>query len=169
METHEFSLYGPNKINLEGVRFAKFTMPEIAGSPYAVGLTVSIASKAIETPNLKTVTLNVVNETTPITRDGEEITGDDIDAYFGEAGNHVAHVQAGSYVSFIIGGADLENYHDKTHSGGAVNDFKYSASGAALTNNTLEASINDWMKTTASFKLAEEDVEINVKFENNRN
>lgn len=153
----KFNCYG-GELNMEGVKYVSFNMTKTAP-------TIKAYSKAVTGGKTHKVTLNVANTTTEVKKfdmDNDEWvnakTGTNIDAYFSTKGTHEVEILEGSLASWLIQGQDLENFHEGV--------YKYSAAseGLTLVNNTLEASINNTMKTTGSFVMPKNDVTVNVNF-----
>ena len=153
----KFNCYG-GELNMEGVKYVSFNMTKTAPK-------IKAYSKAVTGGKTHKVTLNVANTTTEVKKfdmDNNEWvsakTGTNIDAYFSTVGTHEVEILEGSLASWLIQGKDLENFHEGV--------YKYSAAseGLTLVNNTLEASINNTMKTTGSFVMPKNDVTVNVSF-----
>ena len=153
----KFKCYGGD-LNMEGVKYVSFNMTKTAPK-------IKAYSKAVTGGKTHKVTLNVANTTTEVKKFDMKKedwvsakTGTNIDAYFSTKGTHEVEILEGSLASWLIQGNDLENFHEGV--------YKYSAAseGLTLVNNTLEASINNTMKTTGSFVMPKNDVTVNVSF-----
>ena len=153
----KFNCYG-GELNMEGVKYVSFNMTKTAPK-------IKAYSKAVTGGKTHKVTLNVANTTTEVKKFDMKKedwvsakTGTNIDAYFSTKGTHEVEILEGSLASWLIQGNDLENFHEGV--------YKYSAAseGLTLVNNTLEASINNTMKTTGSFVMPKNDVTVNVSF-----
>lgn len=143
------------KISLEGVRYIEYLMT--ADVP-----TFKFHSKAVTGGTLHTATLNIVDNTTAFDRYNvkaskwENVTGSGIDSYFKTEGTHTVEILEGAMGGFLIQGADLENYHSGYYG------YSASAKGVVVAKNTLEASINNTMKTAAIWKMPAKDITINI-------
>ena len=153
----KFNCYG-GELNMEGVKYVSFNMTKTAPK-------IKAYSKAVTGGKTHKVTLNVANTTTEVKKFDMKKedwvsakTGTNIDAYFSTKGTHEVEILEGSLASWLIQGKDLDNFHEGV--------YKYSAAseGLTLVNNTLEASINNTMKTTGSFVMPKNDVTVNVSF-----
>ena len=143
------------KISLEGIRYIEYLMTEEVP-------TFKFHSKAVTGGTLHTATLNIVDNTTAFDRynvktgDWEVIKGEGIDSYFKTEGTHTVEILEGAMGGFLIQGNDLENYHTGYYG------YSASAEGVVVAKNTLEASINNTMKTAAIWKMPAKDLTINI-------
>ncbi|MCQ2741984.1 MAG: hypothetical protein MJ239_01625 [Bacilli bacterium] len=140
-------------LSLKGFKYCSYKQPNSKVS-------IDVVSKAVDGAKLHNVSLNIVDETTPADDGGLEITGSNLDSCFRTKGNHQAQMIEGSWVSYLIQGEDMDNY---------LNGFySYSAKigTASLYGNTIESSVNNWMKTTASFVMGSEDVVVDITMKN---
>lgn len=142
------------ELDLSGVPYIKYTMTTEVP-------TVKLFSKATEGTTHK-VTLNIEDKTSTVQQYDtiesawSKITGSKIDSYFGKAGTHTVEVLEGAAAGFLIQGADLENYH-KGYFG-----YGIQAEGTTIAWNTLEASIDNTMKTASIWKMPKNDITVNI-------
>jgi|GEM_PF-2198608 hypothetical protein len=154
------------ELSLEGIRYAEFTVPAVeGGKSYIPAFTVNCESEDVANAELVTVTLAETNNS----RGYEYITKDEaagtyeyktaatgIDSGFStDFSAKSVQVIKGSLATWFIGGANLEAFHSGIYS------YTASVEGATVYHNTLEASINDWMKTTGTVK-ADKDLTVNI-------
>lgn len=146
------------ELSLEGIPYIEYTMTSAVPN-------VKLHSKATDGTTHK-VTVAIDDKTVDIDKldteanEWTKITGSKLDSYFGKEGTHTVEILEGAMGGFLIQGADLENYHKGY--------FGYAASSKETTVawNTLEASINNTMKTASIFKMPAKDVTINVSMSN---
>ena len=150
----EISTYA-GKLSLEGIRYVEYTMTTEVP-------TFKFHSKAVTGGTLHTATINIADNTTDFDRynvktgEWEVMKGKALDSYFKTEGTHTVELLEGAMGGFLIQGNDLENYHSGYYS------YKIAAEGVIVANNTLEASINNTMKTSAIWKMPAKDLTINV-------
>lgn len=167
--TDTFKTYSGD-LSLEGIRYAEFTVPAVeGGKSYIPAFTVNCESEDVANAELVTVTL----KETDSSKGYEYISKDEaagtyehktastgIDSGFStDFSAKSVQVIKGSLATWFIGGANLEAFHSGIYS------YTASVEGATVYHNTLEASINDWMKTTGTVK-ANKDLTVNITITN---
>ena len=157
------------ELSLEGVNFAKITVPEVDGNSYTIAFTVNLVSKAAE-GELVTVTLAETDNSTGyeyITKSDDTYsyatasTGINSSFSLTDATKDSVQVLKGSPASWFVYGDNMESFHSGIYTYAAADN----AGTHVVTHNTLESSINDWMKTTGTV-IADEDITINVTIGN---